>query len=292
MTQLLDRLAALGTPYRDPMAAIDWQASDDALPWLPLSMLSVDGLALRDRLTDETSLRLSRAEFSRLCVAGMWLESLLISRVTERGFVGARVDEARVMLQEVREESGHSLMFLEMVDRANLANVALLGDTRLLTWVAHRLNPDGPEFWSMVYIGETVTDTFATQALKAVRANGEAICPVARQVLDLHHRDEARHIAATRVFLANRMGQMNGPRRMIFARTLRFLLKRFLAAILYSTAESLSVSGVPDPHRTAAAIRACPARRRLAETCAAPALDLLKRGGLIETARINSKETA
>jgi len=292
MTQMLDRLATLGAPYRDPVEAIDWQASDDEQPWLPLSMLSVDGLPLRDQLSEETLRRLSRAEFSRLCVAGMWLEGLLISRVTERGFVGARVDEARVMLQEVREETGHSLMFLEMVDRAGLADVPLLGDTKLLTRVAHHLNPDGPEFWSMVYIGETVTDTFATQALKAVRKCGEAICPVARQVLDLHHHDEARHIAAARVFLANRAELMTRPRRMIFARTLRFLLKRFLAATLYPTVESLAVAGVPDPQNAAAAVRACPQRRRLAEACAAPALGLLGRGGLIETARTRRKESA
>ena len=42
-----------------------------------------------------------------------------------------------------------------------------MGDTRLLTKVARRLDPRGAEFWAMVYIGESVTDNFALRALRS-----------------------------------------------------------------------------------------------------------------------------
>ena len=196
MSTVIRRLGALGANYQDPLAAIDWSAADPALPWLPPSRLSLAGNPAQARLSHATLVRFSQVELARLCAAGLWLEGLFISRVAARGFLEYRAEEARLMLQEVREESGHSLMFLEMIERAGLTDVALLGPTALLSWVAHRLRPGQPEFWAMVFIGETVTDTFATGALKAAAREGAPICPVARQVLSFHHREEARHIAA------------------------------------------------------------------------------------------------
>jgi len=282
MSEVLQRIGAHAADYRDPLAAIDWRAADADLPWLPLQLLSIDGMAERDVASPEDLVRFSQIEFARLCAAGMWLEGLLINRVSINGFLGLDVDEARIALQEVREESGHSLMFLEMMQRAGAAGFPLLGDTALLSWVARRLKPAGAEFWAMVYIGETVTDTFGLRALKAVRAGQAAICPVARQVLELHHKDEARHIAASRVFLTNRLDRMTGVRLAVFRRTLRFLLDRFLDATLFPTPASLAAAGFQDADRLARDIRACPTRRALARECARPALDLLTANGVLK----------
>ena len=201
MSVRLERLQQHGTHYRDPLAAIRWDAADPAAHWLPPQLLSLAGLEVQQRMTFEETVRLSRLEFARLCAAGLWLEGLLISRVTAGGFPAARAAEARIMLQEVREESGHGLMFLEMIRRAGFEDVPLLGPTRLLTSVAGRLRATDAEFWAMVLIGESVTDALAVRAIRASR-DGHPICPVACQVLELHHRDEARHIAAARTFIA------------------------------------------------------------------------------------------
>ena len=279
MSAALDRLG--GAPYRDPVAAIDWSAADTALPWLPPSMLSLAGLGVQAEMSADTVVRFSRVEFARLCAAGLWLEGLLISRVTRGGFLAVPTDEARVMLAEVREESGHSLLFLEMIDRAGLSGVPLLGSTGLLSALAHRLDAGDAEFWAMVYVGESVTDTFAVRALRQAREAGASICPVARQVLSLHHRDEARHIAAAREFLEARVAAMTPLRRRLFSATLRFLLARFLRATLYPTAASLGALGLGQPERAARAARTCPERRRLARACAAPALKLIAHSVLL-----------
>jgi len=254
MSVQLKHLAGLGAEYRDPIAAIDWGAADDTRPWLPPALLSLSGLAAQDRMTREELLRFSRVEFARLCAAGLWLEGLLISRIMRNGCLTTMPDEARVMLQEVREEAGHSLMFVEMIDRAGLGGVPLLGDIRLLTRVAHRLTPDQPEFWAMVFIGESVTDTLA---LKALRDQG-GICPVARRVLHL-------------------LGGMSGARRRLFEIALGFLLRRFLKATLYPTERSLAAMGLPDPAGAARAAAASPERARLSAECAAPALRFVGR---------------
>jgi hypothetical protein len=277
MSNVLNRLGSLGAAYRDPVAAIDWSAGDLSLPWLPLDMATQ---GILDGEAPEMAVKLSQIEFARLCAAGLWLEGLLISRVAARGFLATKADEMRIVLQEVREESGHGLMFLEMIDRAGLSGVRLLGPTALLSWVAHRLQPDDAAFWAMVYIGESVTDSFALRALRDAGKSGNAICPVAKQVLSLHHRDEARHIAAARALLDARIAGMCAASRMIFARTSRFLLGRFLRATLFPTPTSLAALGLDDPAAAARAAARCPARRQLARDCAAPAMDMIARSGI------------
>lgn len=280
MTMMLRRLGDAGTQYRDPLVAVDWRAADPDRPWLPLSMTDLADIVDDATLSRDLAIRFSRSEFARLCAAGLWLEGLLISRVTAKGFLAHETDEARIMLQEVREESGHGLLFLEMIERAGLSGVRLLGSTALLTWVAHRLDPDDAAFWAMVFVGESVTDTFAVRALKESETD-DSLCPVARQVLALHHRDEARHIAAARVLLEQRVAHMTRLDRLVFARTLGFLLNRFLAATLFPTPASLRALGIPDPTAAARRARACLKRRRLAQACAQPSFDLLARTGLV-----------
>lgn len=271
---VLQHLAELGAEYRDPLTSIDWTAADASRPWLPPEVLSLAGLPAQASMDPTVLNKFSRVEFARLCAAGLWLEGLLISRVMKDGCVTTVPAEARVMLQEVREEAGHSLMFVEMIDRAGLGGVPLLGDIRLLSWIAHRLHPESAEFWAMVYIGESVTDSFA---LAALRAENGTICPLAREVLQFHHKDEARHIAAARTLLKSRIGTMSAPRRRLFRLTLRFLLKQFLRATLYPTEASLRAMGIPDPVGAVSAATQSPERQAFAEDCARSAMRFIER---------------
>lgn len=279
MTGRLERLGQHGARYTDPLEVIRWDRADPAACWLPPHLLSLAALEVQQRMTREETVRLSRLEFARLCAAGLWLEGLLISRVTADGFPSARAAEARIMLQEVREESGHGLMFLEMIRRAGFEDIPLLGPTRLLTGVAGRLRSRDAEFWAMVLIGESVTDALAVRAIRESR-NGHPICPVARQVLELHHRDEARHIAAARTFIDTRVSGMGRLRRARFNLMLRWLLGQFLRATLYPTRASLVALGLSDVDAVIRASRACPQRRRLAASLAAHPLAVLERGPL------------
>ena len=286
MNAILDRIAEHGRPYRDPIKAIQWTEADPKLPWLPKSLLL--GPDLLTYLDVEEFIKLSRAEFLRLCAAGLWLESLLINRVTESGMIGIDTAEARVMLQEVREEAGHSLMFLEMIDRAGYDNHPVLEGTKILTAVAKRLKVDSAEFWAMAYIGETVTDTFAMKALKHSQTEQAPMCPVAEAVLAFHHREEARHIAAARQFLAGRMSGMSLQRRMIFSRVLRWLLNLFLDSTMYPSAESLRRAGLSNPITLARLIKNDPLRRKVAADCAVPAVTLLRRDGLLPSGSLSA----
>jgi hypothetical protein len=274
------RLRRVAPGYRDPFEELDFGSADPTRAWLPHELLSLACLPEHASMTEPERIRSSQVDFARLCAAGLWLEGLLMSRVTARGCIGVAPDEARIMLREVREEAGHGLMFLEMIERAKLPGVALLGPTRLLSWVARRLNADDAEFWAMVYIGESITNNFVARALRRARAN-ERICPLAWQVMALHHRDEAHHIAAARALLESRIAGMSVLRRQVFGATFDVLLRCFLEATLYPTEASLAAVGIAQPRRVARAVRASPARRALADACAQPALRLIGRLGLI-----------
>ena len=174
-------------------------------------------------------------------------------------------------------------MFLEMIDRASDGSLPKLEGTKILTSIAKRLKVDSAEFWVMAYIGETVTDTFAMKALKLTQSEQEPMCPVAEAVLTFHHREEARHIAAARQFLAGRMSGMSLQRRWIFSRTLQWLLKLFLDATMYPSAESLKQAGLSKPESLARLIRNDLARQSVAADCAMPAVSLLRRDGLLSS---------
>ena len=150
----------------------------------------------------------------------------------------------------------------------------------LLSAVARRLCVDDTEFWAMVLIGESVTDGLAVRALRESRGEN-ALCPVARQVLELHHRDEARHIAAARTFIEARSARMGWARRARFACMVRWLLRHFLRATLYPTRESLQLLGVDDPHAVQRQALACPRRRKLANELAAHPLAVLGRSSMV-----------
>lgn len=276
MSAALERLAGAGMAYRDPVARVDWDAADPIKPWLPPAFLNL--AALGDGASDPALVRrFSQIEFARLCAAGLWLEGIFISQLTRDGLLATRPAEARLVLQEVREESGHGLLFLEAIARAGLRGVDLLGPIGFLTWVARRLDPAHASFWAMTFIGESVTDTFATKALK----QADEICPVARQILWLHHRDEARHIAAARALIEEKKPAMSALRRRGFPPAMRGLLRLFAEATFYPTPASLAALGVANPKEAARRARACPRRRALVASCLRPAVDTLARIGLI-----------
>ena len=107
MNAALDRIAKHGRCYKDPITAIDWRSADAERPWLPRGLLL--GHESQVPIRADQFIALSRAEYARLCAAGLWLEGLLINRVTASGLLDVDTEEARVILQEIREETGHSL---------------------------------------------------------------------------------------------------------------------------------------------------------------------------------------
>lgn len=269
MAAALERLLALGEVYVDPVSVVVWEQADAQRPWLPAHLLSIQGLSRQERL------KLSRIDFARLATARMWLDGLLIHCISTGGFVRTDFATTKVALQQVRDEAGQGLLMLRLLEKAELAGIEVLGQSRLLSRLARRLNPDGSEFWAVVFLCQSSLDALVARTLR----EDDGICPMARQILELQHRDQARHVSAARVLLEKRLAGAGWLRRRLMALRLGRLSVRFLDAVLSPTPASLAALGFANPENLAAGHRA-PGHEALAAACAAPALLALRRMGV------------
>jgi hypothetical protein len=78
---LLRQLSSNSTPYRDPLALIEWGKLNLDDPWLPETALSLYGLPEYETLSDAIKRRLSHYEFVNVMLCGLWLESLFLQRL-------------------------------------------------------------------------------------------------------------------------------------------------------------------------------------------------------------------
>ncbi len=238
-----DQLARHSAPYRDPAARVQWQRLSPQSFWLPEAALSLHGIPEFDGLPLADRRRLSHHEFLRFLDAGLWLEGIFLERL---GRACARPDAPLATrmyhLHELREEAGHSLMFLEFFRRSGIPTDALVHhDDRLLTWLGRSLPFDSALFWGAILLGEEVPDRLN----RHVRLHAGDVCPVAVELCALHSMDEARHIAYGREILQNRVDQMGAFKRVLVARSLTWLLKRFVQTFYYPPQALYDRAGLP-----------------------------------------------
>src|SRR5574340_1540083 len=156
---LIDKLNDSSMPYRDPLEKLDWNAVDTDSWWLPPHALSLAGTNEFAALAAATRRRLSHYEFVHLLEVGLWLEGLFMQSL---GTAQLASDDSRLrrrFLHEIREEAGHSLMFLELIDRSGVRiENAARHRPRLASVLSRLLGAASPLFWSLVVIGEELSD--------------------------------------------------------------------------------------------------------------------------------------
>lgn len=269
MTVALERLLAQGEVYVDPCSVVIWEQADTARPWLPPHLLSVAGLPR------ETMIRLSKVDFARLAAASLWVKGLLVSRAGGGFRIGDGI-AAKLALQSVREAAGHGLMLQKMVEIAGLGDVRVMSDPGPLDGHLDGTTIQDHQLWGWLYLADAVIDGFVLKALR----EGADICPAARQVLQLQHRDHVRHMAAARAMFESRIKTARPLATRWFAFRLPGMLRRFLQLTFFPTEQSLSSLGLTQPKATARAVLNDQSRRSLAAGCAASAVTVLRRSGL------------
>ncbi|MHB8847333.1 MAG: diiron oxygenase, partial [Burkholderiales bacterium] len=111
---LLEQLTTNSSPYADPLTRLEWDKLDQNKPWLPATAVSLFGLPEYDALPEAVRTRLSQYEFTGFIQAGIWLEAIFIERLSKNLKHTQSAQELAYFLHEIREESGHSLMFLKL----------------------------------------------------------------------------------------------------------------------------------------------------------------------------------
>ncbi len=278
LPSLPERLAARSADYRDPLARVAWETLDRALPWMPDELVSLYGLPEWEALDLGQRQRLSHYELVVFLELGLWLEGLLMQRLATRISRGAGegCGDLAYQLHELREEAGHSLMFVEMIRRSGLPG---LGDRiprpRAATAFARLAPFDSAGFWITILIGEAVPDQISRALYR-----DERLPAAVRQVADIHRREEARHIAYARKQAGERLDGLSGPRRRALEVLVAQVFRQFVVQCFYPPPVVYAAAGLPEPRALARAVRRSLQRARLAERCVSPTREFLGSHGL------------
>ena len=194
-------------PWDDPAWAIDpadrrWQLPDDA----PLA-----GTDWYRSLPPETRSRLGLHLIVSNMKAGLQFENILERGLLEYAFaLPDRSPEFRYAYHEVIEESQHSLMFQEFVNRSGLDAPGLTWDLRLGSRaVVHMARRFPAMFFVFVLGGEDPIDHVQRTSLRS----GRELHPLLERIMRIHVTEEARHLSFARQYLRHHVPQLARWRR-------------------------------------------------------------------------------
>lgn len=277
-TGLLEQLSRNSTPYHDPLAAIGWNSLDRGQFWLPEPAVSLYGLQDYMVLPVEQRRTLSQYEFLNFIAGGLWLEGIFIERISNS--LRRPPDDLACgiyRLHELREEAGHSLMFLELMRRANMPLPRARFPRFTLANVLGRYAPSrSVAFWIAVLIGEEVPDRMN----RFVRKHRAEICPAIYDMVSAHVRDEARHIAHARDTLENKLQKLPGWLLTLYRPVIQAAFRQFVAAFYFPGPDVYELSGLKPGTRWAKAARANPHRIRFVDDNVGSTLRALKEKGI------------
>lgn len=274
---LLRQLSENSGPYRDPLSVIEWIRLDTADFWLPEPALSLYGLPEYDTFASDVKRRLSHYEFINVMCCGLWLESLFLRRLSSRLRTGLPRAEYEYFLHEMREETGHSLMFLRAIEKSGLAlPVDAWRAPRLANGLARHAPADGALFWLAAVIAEDVPDKFN----RHVRHNADAINPVVKQICTLHIVDEARHIALARDRLVQSLREASVLSKALLQPLMNLLLSQLVNTFYVPPAGFYELAGLTHGRRWRKLARSNVVHREFTQQCLAPTLRMLEGYGL------------
>lgn len=183
--------------YEDPLTRIDWSAVDRDCWWLPPSLLSLSGVPEFESLSLKTRRRLSQLEYVHLLEAGLWLESQFMSRLARLSHQSGDLNRRVRFLHELREEAGHSLMFMELLHRSGYGVRDDRGiGMKALDWLGRLLPSQSALFWATVVVGEELPDRLNRRLRRGIE--DATLSAVVYRMADIHTRDEALHSAYAR----------------------------------------------------------------------------------------------
>ncbi len=273
---LLHHLSVNSQPYRDPLTQLPWGALSLDDFWLPPSALSLAGLPAFTRQPQAIQRRLSQYEFMNFIQAGLWLEGIFIARLNHSPSQARSYEEYAYDLHEIREEAGHSLMFLKLLAESGLQLPA--GSFRR-PWLTDYLGRHAPAestlFWLAVVIGEEIPDRLN----RFVRTHDDAINPLIKAMCRLHIIDEARHIARARNALERRLAHTSALARTLLTPLVRTLVAQFVRTFYLPRAEVYELAGLRPGHEWRASARNSLARIEFVTQNIHPTLNLLARHG-------------
>lgn len=276
-TSLLQQLSINSDPYHDPLTRLNWDALNCDDYWLPESALSLYGLPEYSALSEAARRRLSQYEFIGFIQAGLWLEGIFIERLGKTLKNTQLVAEQAIFLHEIREEAGHSLMFLKLMEKSGLGLPAELKKRpRFSDFLGRHAPADSTLFWLAVVVGEEIPDKLN----RHIRSARHQVNPLISEMCTLHIIDEARHIAHARSALEAGLAESSAISKRLLAPIVRVLLRQFVETFYVPRAQIYELAGLTPGDAWRERARRSPQRNSFIRQSINPTLVLLERHGL------------
>jgi hypothetical protein len=274
---LLEQLSANSIPYRDPLAVLDWRSLELHSYWLPAEAISLNGLPEFDALSEVARMRLSQYELLGIAQTVVAAEAIATEAIARRLRVAEPNAEYAFMLHELREEAGHTLMFLRLASASGLAlpkwRSALPRAARPLS----RLLPNEVLYWFMRVVAQDVADKFN----RYVRRNaGPDVSAFIRQMVALHMMGEARHIAYARRRLELAVNARRRAPMPVLRRLCDALFNGFVRAFFWPRAALYEHAGLGEGRAWRRAALRNKERREFVLRLLAPTMRLLSQHGI------------
>ncbi|HUC37217.1 MAG TPA: diiron oxygenase [Acidimicrobiales bacterium] len=255
----------------DAYADVDWDAPEMAIyPEDPrFKLWSTDPLASTEWYRSQPPEIRSRVALHRIAAAmriGWEFENVLQRGLLEYAFwMGNHREEFRYVHHEITEESQHTMMFQEVIDRSGLDVKGMprrmkVG-SRPVVWLS-RLFP--PLFFLFVLGGEDPVDHLQRGQLR----NGESH-PAIERIIRIHVTEEARHISFARQYLKRAVPRLGIVRRRALGFCAPFLFGTMSRLMCFPPPSLLRTYGVPRS-QARKALRSPEARQLLRDSVAKP----------------------
>lgn len=246
---LLPRLNRQSVEKRsDAYLDIDWD--DPELQIGPddprCGLFEFDPLAATDWFRSQPVEVQRRVGLHRICCAfkvGMQFENLLQRGLLSYAFrLPNGSPEYRYLHHEIIEESQHSLMFQELVNRSGLPvrgmPLWLRTTATVMVPVFQRLLPE--QFFILVLGGEDPVDYLQRRQLREGTTH-----PLIEQIMKIHITEEARHIAFARTYLKDLVPRLGRFRRTMLSIRTPIVLWIMAPLMVDPSSELHRVHGVP-----------------------------------------------
>ncbi len=207
--------------------------------WLPPERLSLHGVPEFDALTEIQRKRLSHLEFLNFIDTGLWLEGIFIERLGAKLKRTADPANYAVLLQEIREEAGHSLMFLRLMEETGLRLPQTGVKRSLLDFLGHHAPTRSALFWLAVVVGEEIPNQ-----LNHAICQAPAVNVTIREMAALHLKDELRHIAHARHVLASKLSAVGRVQKALLSRLAGVLIRALLERCYLPSSQLYSLAGL------------------------------------------------
>lgn len=275
---LLEQLSRNSVPYRDPLTWVDWNALDRRSFWLPEPAISLYGLPEYERLSLEQRHALSQYEFLNFITAGLWLEGIFMERISHSlRHPRCNITGLIYRLHELREEAGHSLMFLELIRRAGLPLPPLHARRFSIANLLGRYAPfESTGFLIAVLLGEEIPDRMN----RFVRQHRAGLCPTISDIVKAHVIDEARHIVHARDVLTARLSPSHSWPVRLMRPALNAALREFVQVFYFPGPRVYELAGLIPGKRWADAAQHNAHRLGFVEETIRPTLRTLSRYGI------------